>query len=76
MTTKTLPSLPVTQSKPATDAPTNCAVSTGSAARRCDSCKRLKKDVEKSDAGSYCQACLQWCAEMCEGDGCHPSMND
>jgi len=31
MTNTTLPSLPVTQSKPATDAPTNCAVSTGSA---------------------------------------------
>jgi len=31
MTKSTLPSLPVTQSKPATDAPTNCAESTGSA---------------------------------------------
>lgn len=32
MTNATLPSLPVTQSEPATDAPTNCAVSTGSTA--------------------------------------------
>ena len=32
MTKSTVTSLPVTQSEPATDAPTNCAVSTGSSA--------------------------------------------